>query len=86
MAKSRIRQWVKKVFRGKKQQPNDKNSTLKRNEEAGPVSAIPKASKLELGNRNIFQPPAFPPAWANEWGEDQYGLYADLQITSDTKR
>ena len=25
----------------------------------------------------------FPPLWANSWGEDEYGLWADLTITSN---
>lgn len=45
--------------------------------------------KLELGSQNNpinSYPPAFPPAWACEWGEDQYGLFADLQLAGKTKK
>ncbi len=27
-----------------------------------------------------YHPPAFPPSWSGNFGEDQYGLYADLLI------
>ncbi len=45
--------------------------------------AVPK---LELGNQTHQTVSSYPPAWACEWGEDQYGLYADLQFTEKNKK
>ena len=30
-----------------------------------------------------FHPPEFPPRWANAWGDDHYGLYADLIVDNE---
>ena len=87
MAKSKIRQWADRLtFRDKSPQKNDKKTKLQRGKEAGSVSPAQTVPKPELENQSAYHPPAFPPAWACEWGEDQYGLYADLQITGDTER
>ena len=31
-------------------------------------------------------PNPFPPSWSDSWGEDEYGLYADLVVASITQR
>lgn len=38
----------------------------------------------ELFHNALPQP--FPPSWADSWGEDEYGLYANLLVTSVTQR
>ncbi|WP_339132829.1 MAG: hypothetical protein WGN25_11200 [Candidatus Electrothrix sp. GW3-4] len=84
------------IFRAERKQTHDAPAARQRDNDADTTVAAPAAQGVleqEVGYRSErgalrsevrcqsnFHPPAFPPAWACEWGEDQYGLYADLQI------
>ncbi|MCI5126862.1 MAG: formylglycine-generating enzyme family protein, partial [Candidatus Electrothrix sp. AR5] len=76
-----------------RQRDNDADSTFA----APPAQRAPRQAELQeqgfpsrsLGARvkqNNCHPPAFPPAWASDWGEDKYGLYADLLIGGGTEK
>ena len=35
---------------------------------------------------NSRYPPQFPPLWANAWGDDRYGLWAEFELSGVTQR
>ncbi len=37
-------------------------------------------------NSDSLYPPAFPTSWANEWGEDEFGLYLDWNFKAIVQR
>lgn len=41
---------------------------------------------IEFATKSAVLPSAFPPTWANEWGEDAFSLYADLHFQGVIQR
>ena len=49
---------------------------------AGRAPRAPAAHRPPL----VREPPEFPPPWASAWGDDRFGLWADLHVTNVVQR
>ena len=41
---------------------------------------------LNLAEWQRRGPDPFPPQWASAWGDDRFGLWADLQVAGEVQR
>ena len=86
-AKQRLLAGIEKIIDPNKQPERETDSPVK-NEP--PPEAMQSQGDINVeAHRAVnpaLYPPAFPPPWANEWGEDTFGLYADLDFQGVIQR